>query len=225
MSGPRPRPRHVPPPPRTTMVWPRSGGSSSVLSDPADGPLLVGISVTVFPGRSSRPLSEGDAVLAGWATGSGAARTGAGAATATSFSLGSSGLERRADTSRAAHCEERRVRCWIRRCCISTGEVISTAAVWVTSVRSRCGKERAACSLASDPHPATTATKTVSGSRKMVRINPPGVERWLLRRRTWRRTSFTLPRLPLQSGTSPVMRSQANAQWRLFGGYFDSNDH
>jgi hypothetical protein len=123
IPGPRPRPRHVPPP-CATMVRPRAAGRSSVRSEPVEGPLLAGITVTVFPGRSSRPLSGVDAVLAGWAVGSGAARTGAGAAVA-SITLGSR-LERGAGARRAANCERRRLRCWIRRCCISTGEAIST---------------------------------------------------------------------------------------------------
>jgi hypothetical protein len=168
-----------------------AGSGSSARSEPAEGPLLAGITVTVFPGRSSRSLAGVAGVLLGWATGWGAARTGAepapsaatGAQTAASFTLGSRGMERRA------------VRCWIRRRWISTAEAISIPGACGTSVRSRCGTERAACSLASDPHPAMTATRAVSGNRKLVRMNPPRTERRPLRCRTRRRTSPTLPRL------------------------------
>lgn len=173
IPGPRPRPRHVPPP-RATIVRPRAAGSSSVRSEPVEGPLLAGIAVTVFPGRSSRSLAGVGAVLAGWATGS-PARTGAGTAAAARRSLGSRELERGAGAGRAADGEERAARRWIRSCCVSTREAIFTSEVWVTSVRSRWGTEPVACSLVSDPHPTTTATKAVSGSRKMVRMNPPGV--------------------------------------------------
>ena len=59
------------------MVRPRAVGSSSGPSEPVEGVLLTGMTVTVFPGKSSRSLPDAAAVLAGWATGSGTARTGA----------------------------------------------------------------------------------------------------------------------------------------------------
>jgi hypothetical protein len=198
IPGPRPRPRHVPPPPRATMVRPRVAGSSSVPSEPVEGVLLTGMTVTVFPGKSSRSLAEAAAVLAGWATGSGIARTGAATVTDAKLTLGSRGRELKVG---------RTVRSWTRSWCVSTGEAISTAGVCGTSVRSRCGTEREACSLASDPHPATTTTKAVSGSRKMVRMNPPRVERQLFQYRTTRRTLLTL-RLPV------AIRDAAPGQFR-----------
>jgi hypothetical protein len=84
------------------MVWPRAAGSSSVLSVPAEGPVLTGITVTVVPGRSSRSLAGVASVLAGWTIGWGAAGAAVEDQTAASRTLGSSGMERRA------------VRCWIR---------------------------------------------------------------------------------------------------------------
>ena len=83
IPGPRPRPRH-PPPPCATLVRPRVAGSSSVPSEPVEGVLLAGITVTVLPGRSSRSLAEVAGVLTGWATGSGTVRTGWGSVTAAS---------------------------------------------------------------------------------------------------------------------------------------------
>ena len=96
MPGPRPRPRH-PPPPWATIVRPRVAGSSSAPSEPVEGVLLTGMTVTVFPGKSSRSLAEAAAV-AGWTTGSGTARTGAATETVTDAKLilGSRGRELKA---------------------------------------------------------------------------------------------------------------------------------
>jgi hypothetical protein len=165
IPGPRPRPRQVPPPP-ATIVRPRVAGRSSVPSEPAEGPLLAGISVTVFPGRSSRSLRGVAAAVAGWATGSGSAMTG----------VTRAGAERGVATaaSRATHRAGRTLRRCIRGCRISSGEAIFASGVWVTRVRSRWGSESAACGLPPDRH-APAATRAVSGSRKRVRMNPPGV--------------------------------------------------
>jgi hypothetical protein len=59
------------------------------VSEPVDGVPLTGITVTVFPGRSSRSFAGVAAVLAGWATGLGTARTGAATAAAARMILGS----------------------------------------------------------------------------------------------------------------------------------------
>jgi hypothetical protein len=123
--------------------------------------LLTGMTVTVFPGESSRSLAEAAAVLAGWVTGSGMARTGAETVIDARLTLGSRGRELKAG---------RTVRCWTRSWCVSTGEAISTAGVCGASVRSRCGREPTACSLPWDPHPAATATKAMSGNRKLLRM-------------------------------------------------------
>jgi hypothetical protein len=121
IPGPRPRPRQVPPPP-ATMVRPRAGGGSSAVSGPVEGPVLAGITVTVFPGRSSRslfgeaPSSGVGEVLTGWATGWGGTGRGGGVHRSASFTLGSRGRERGARARRADR----------GGCCISTGEAIST---------------------------------------------------------------------------------------------------
>ena len=90
------------------------------MSEPGEGPVLAGINVTVFPGKSSRSLAGVAAVLAGWATW-GVATMGAGTHTSATLTLGSR-LERGARASR----EGRAIRCWTWGRCISIGEAIST---------------------------------------------------------------------------------------------------
>src|SRR5580765_3776206 len=114
------------------MVRPRVTGNSSVPSEPVEGGLPAGITVTVFPGRSSRSLAGVAAVLTGWVTGSGVARTDVETVTDARLTLGSREREPKAG---------RTVRCWTRSWWVSTGDATSTAGVCGTSVRSRCGTE------------------------------------------------------------------------------------
>lgn len=170
---PGPRPGHLPPPPIPLPPPPiplpppptRAVGNSSVPSALVDGPLLAGITVTVFPGRSSRSLAGSAVRLAGSATGRATVRTTAGiAANGAGANLSSTGIERRAGRGRSVR-DGRTVRCWTRRDPSSTGEATFTSEVCAASVRSRCGTETAAFSLPWDPQPATTATMAASGSR------------------------------------------------------------
>ena len=169
----RPRGGHLAP--GRTMVPSLLPGKPPVHSGVGDGPLLAGITVTVFPAGSSRSLTGSAAGLAGWATGSavGTATAGAVAGAAMAFYSAASGRRARAGRDFTRDC---RALSWARACCSSTGDAISTLPAGAGRVTSRSGREAIACSLSPGLQPRTAVIPTVSGSRNTVRMDPPIVQ-------------------------------------------------
>jgi hypothetical protein len=154
------------------------GGSSAPVSAPSDGPLLAGMTVTVFPGGSSRasmdsvtgPAGSGWKIVRGSAWGM--VDTGIKAA---GTMLGSTGAEGRGVFSggRLVVCRGARSRS------SSTREAISSrgGGIWICRMRSRSGTDVAGGLISSEPQ-RIAAISIASGSSKTLRIGSPRVQCW-----------------------------------------------
>ncbi len=163
MPGPRPRRGHLPPP-RTTKVPPRTAGSSPVQLGSGEGPLLAGMSVIVFPGRSSRSLAGSAAVVGGVIISAGLA--------AISSVRPDSADAGGGDAGRRGERAGRTVWC-AGRCRSSTGEAISISGAGERRVISRSRIVAVTCSLLSDPQPSIAVARAVRERRARVRMHPP----------------------------------------------------
>ncbi len=168
MPGPRPRRGHLPPP-RTTKVPPRTVGVSPLQLGSGEGPLLAGMSVMVFPGRSSRSLAGSAAVMGGVTMSAGLAAISSVSPDSADAGRGAAG---RGAAGRRGERAGRMVWC-AGRCRSSTGETISTSGAGAGRVISRSGIEAVTCSLLSDPQPSIAVVKAVRERRASERMHPP----------------------------------------------------